>query len=125
MEENGKMFIKIVNRRILLPPVNDGNHFNVHLDSNWLKENGFFEVNEDELEKYVLDLVSSVHVYSRNKIVDLLGDKIEDYFHLLKEKKLLVDFITADSIPVRSERFSPFFEKIEQDHPGLLDKCIL
>ena len=46
------MYAKIEDGKIILPPHNDGNHFNVHLDPAWLAEHGFRDMSEEELAPY-------------------------------------------------------------------------
>ena len=40
------MIGKIINNKIVFPPVNDGNKMNVYKDSEWLITNGFHELLE-------------------------------------------------------------------------------
>jgi hypothetical protein len=44
------MIGKIVNNKIVQPPINDGNKFNVHLDAEWLEANGFYELTQAEID---------------------------------------------------------------------------
>lgn len=44
------MIGKIINNKIVFPPVNDGNRMNVYQDSEWLEANGFHELTEEELK---------------------------------------------------------------------------
>ena len=46
------MYAKIEDGKIILPPHNDGNHFNVHLDPAWLAAHGFTDMSEEELAPY-------------------------------------------------------------------------
>ena len=46
------MYAKIENGKIVYPPHNDGNHYNVHLDPTWLAEHGFTDMSEEELAPY-------------------------------------------------------------------------
>jgi len=46
------MYAKIENGKIVLPPHNDGDHYNVHLDPAWLAEHGFRDMTEEELAPY-------------------------------------------------------------------------
>lgn len=44
------MIAKIVNNKVVFPPVNDGNKMNVYQDSEWLEANGFHELTEEEIK---------------------------------------------------------------------------
>ena len=44
------MIAKIVNKKIVFPPVNNGNKMNVYQDSEWLEANGFHELTEEEIK---------------------------------------------------------------------------
>lgn len=46
------MYAKIEEGKIVLPPHNDGDHYNVHLDPAWLAEHGFTDMSEEELAPY-------------------------------------------------------------------------
>lgn len=46
------MYAKIEDGNIILPPHNDGDHYNVHLDPDWLAEHGFRDMTEEELAPY-------------------------------------------------------------------------
>ena len=46
------MYAKIEDGKIVLPPHNDGDHYNVHLDPAWLAEHGFTDMSEEELAPY-------------------------------------------------------------------------
>lgn len=46
------MYAKIEDGKIILPPHNDGNYFNVHLDPAWLAAHGFTDMSEEELAPY-------------------------------------------------------------------------
>lgn len=46
------MYAKIEDGKIVLPPHNDGDHYNVHLDPVWLAEHGFRDMSEEELAPY-------------------------------------------------------------------------
>ena len=46
------MYAKIENGKIIYPPHNDGNHYNVHLSPTWLAEHGFTDMSEEELAPY-------------------------------------------------------------------------
>jgi len=46
------MYAKIEDGKIILPPHHDGNHFNVHLDPDWLAAHGFRDMSEEELAPY-------------------------------------------------------------------------
>lgn len=46
------MYAKIEDGKIILPPHNDGNRYNVHLDPAWLAEHGFRDMSEEELAPY-------------------------------------------------------------------------
>ena len=41
---------KIVNNKIVYPPVNDGNKMNVYNDEQWLQANGFHELTDEEIK---------------------------------------------------------------------------
>lgn len=119
------MFIKIINRKILIPPKNVGNQFNADRDQEWLAKNGFFEVNDDEMEDYILDLVSPIQLYSRDKLISLLGNNLKDYIPLLVKENLLTQFFTTDCFTARNRKYAEFRVKINADHPGLLEQCIV
>lgn len=44
------MIGKIINNKIVYPPVNDGNKMNVYNDEQWLQANCFHELTEEELK---------------------------------------------------------------------------
>lgn len=46
------MYAKIEDGKIILPPHNDGDHYNVHLDPQWLAAHGFRDMSEEELAPY-------------------------------------------------------------------------
>jgi len=46
------MYAKIEDGKIVLPPHNDGDRYNVHLDPAWLAEHGFRDMTEEELAPY-------------------------------------------------------------------------
>ena len=46
------MYAKIEEGKIILPPHNDGDHYNVHLDPQWLEAHGFRDMSEEELAPY-------------------------------------------------------------------------
>ena len=46
------MYAKIEEGKIILPPHNDGDRYNVHLDPAWLAEHGFLDMSEEELAPY-------------------------------------------------------------------------
>ena len=46
------MYAKIEDGKIVLPPHNDGDRYNVHLDPAWLAEHGFRDMSEEELAPY-------------------------------------------------------------------------
>lgn len=46
------MYAKIVDNKIIFPPHNDGDHYNVHLDPVWLQEHGFRDMSDEQLEPY-------------------------------------------------------------------------
>ena len=46
------MYAKIEEGKIILPPHNDGDHYNVHLDPQWLEEHGYRDMSEEELAPY-------------------------------------------------------------------------
>lgn len=56
------MIGKIINNKIVFPPVNDGNKMNVYQDSEWLIANGFHELTEEELKS-----VREAEIKERNK----------------------------------------------------------
>ncbi len=43
------MYCKIINGRIVLPPKNDGNRINVHLDPAWLEAHGYRDMTGTEI----------------------------------------------------------------------------
>lgn len=47
------MYAKIENGKVVFPPHNDGNHYNVHLDPAWLAEHGYSDMTEEELAPYL------------------------------------------------------------------------
>lgn len=49
------MYAKIENGNIIFPPHNDGNHFNVHLDPEWLADHGFTDMSEEDLAPHRLN----------------------------------------------------------------------
>ena len=46
------MYAKIEEGKIILPPYNDGDHYNVHLDPAWLSEHGFRDMSDEDLAPY-------------------------------------------------------------------------
>lgn len=46
------MYAKIEEGKIIFPPHNDGDHYNVHLDPVWLQEHGFTDMSDEQLEPY-------------------------------------------------------------------------
>ena len=47
------MYAKIEDGKVVFPPHNDGDHYNVHLDPVWLAEHGFTDMSEEELAPYL------------------------------------------------------------------------
>lgn len=56
------MYGKIINNKIIYPPVNNGNKMNVYNDEQWLQANGFHELTEEELKS-----VREAEIKERNK----------------------------------------------------------
>ena len=47
------MYAKIEDGKVVFPPHNDGDHYNVHLDPVWLSEHGFIDMSEEEIAPYL------------------------------------------------------------------------
>lgn len=47
------MYAKIEDGKVIFPPHHDGNHFNVHLDRQWLSEHGYTDMTEEETAPYL------------------------------------------------------------------------
>ena len=43
------MYAKIENGKVVFPPHNDGNHYNVHLCRQWLEEHGYTDMTPEEI----------------------------------------------------------------------------
>lgn len=47
-------YAKIENNEVIYPPKNDGNHFNVDKNPQWLAEHGFSMMSDEELSQYAV-----------------------------------------------------------------------
>ena len=47
------MYAKIEDGKVIFPPHNDGDHYNVHLDPAWLAEHGFTDMSEEEIAPFL------------------------------------------------------------------------
>lgn len=73
------MIGKIVDGKIKMPPTNDGNRFNVHLDPVWLEENGYHELPQEEI-----DAANTAAKIARQETKTVALKQAEnDYFNLI------------------------------------------
>lgn len=68
------MIGKIVNNKVVFPPVNDGVKLNVYQDPEWLEANGFHELTEEEL-KPVRDAENKSRIQRRIDSINKKCDK--------------------------------------------------
>ena len=124
------MFAKIRNGFIILPPTNarsvgGGFIMNCHLNSDWLRQNGFEEKSDEELAQAVIDLIHPPLRYSQLKIIKALGSQWETCRKELENTGLLDLFFEGDSIADNDKRFSHFLMKIKSILQNQLDSCIV
>ena len=105
------MFCKIINGKLVLPPHNDGNKINVHLDPQWCEAHGFTDMTVAEInaakaewnaahpdrhdwrdkEKFIAAVKTLIPA---DKLVEILGDAAK-----LKESVAGLALLATDAAP--------------------------
>ena len=101
------MYVKIINDKIIFPPHNCGNIINVHLNKAWLEENGYIDITQQQLKKYIKPK-EQTKIYSKLEIrraMRKLG--IEDKLNLILNSNEIfkADWTDAQEINLNDQIF--------------------
>lgn len=105
------MYCKIVNGKLVLPPDNDGNRINVHLDPEWCEVHGFTDMSVAEINAAKAEWANShpdrhdwrdkekfiaavKELLPPEKLVEILGDTAK-----LKEAVAGIAMLATDAAP--------------------------
>lgn len=61
-------YAKIENGVVIYPPHNDGNRINVHIDPDWLAENGYTDMTDEEIAQYATSSAAEQTVFTKLQI---------------------------------------------------------
>lgn len=114
---------------LVAPPVNDGNHFNVNRDLDWLAAHGFTEWTDEEIVEWHEAHPAPVpetppKKYSRLKIIRALGPKWNDYRAQLEAAGLLDEFFAAEYMAEDDPAFFAFLKSVPEELLSKLDGCL-
>ena len=104
---------KIVNSKIVLPPVNAGNKFNVNLNSEWLKANGFHELTAAEIEAANTAAKLARTVFTAGQIINAIESVDEDNNNTVLRDKLTT---VLSENPAFSIYWSAYSDAIDLNH---------
>ena len=116
-------YAKIEDGVVIYPPKNDGNHFNVHRDEEWLAEHGYRFYTPEELAELMPAPPALPERYSTLKIIRALGEEWETCRAALEEAGVLDQFFAANYLASDDPVFQAFIATVPEEIVSLLDEC--
>ena len=117
------MIGKIVNGKLVFPPVNSGNRINVHKDPIWLKQHGFHELTSEEL-KNVVPPKREPMKFSKYKIIQELGEAWPTWKAKIVEAGAWDWWEACTYLSMDDDNFKMFWKQLSRDERVLLrTKC--
>lgn len=116
------MIGKIVNGKLITPPINFGNRFNVFKDSEWLSSNGFHKLTIEDFKQ--LKHISPVRKYSKFKIVEILGEAWPIWKQKIEEAGMMEYWESCNYLASDHKAFRKFYRQLSAEERKLLNtKC--
>ena len=114
------MYGKIVNGKLVTPPVNAGNKLNVYADKTWLEANGFKELTAEDFAQIKPEQV--VRKYSKLKIVEALGDAWPVWKQKIEAAGLSDYWQACQYLASDHPAFAQFFKQLSKEERQMLNK---
>ena len=112
------MLGKVVNGKLIVPPVNSGNNINVYKDPEWLEANGFHELTDEELDSITI-AIPEVRL-SKLSIIEEAGEQWPKWKRKIEEAGAKDYWDACTYIVVGNKLFEPFWDSLTEDEKKLL-----
>ena len=117
------MYGKIVNGKLVTPPVNSGNKFNVYKDKEWLEANGFHELTTEDFAK--IERKKAVRKYSKLRIIEVLGEAWPTWKAKIDAAGMTDYWNACTYLASDHPAFAQFFKQLSTEERQMLNKnCI-
>ena len=117
------MYGKIVNGKLVTPPVNAGNKLNVYADKAWLEANGFKELTAEDFAQIKNEPV--VRKFSKLKIVEALGEAWPTWRQKIDEAGMTDYWNACQYLASDHPAFAQFYKQLPPAERQLLNRsCI-
>ena len=119
------MYCKIENGRPVYPPKNDGCHFNVDVDPDWLAAHGYTDMTPEQIAAAVTPIVTAKK-YSKYKLkLELQKLNLWDTFKGALTEDEYETFLLVQELASDDENFTSTLEKFKsiQNYEAILSAC--